>query len=413
MGELMWNRLLDELLTHLIRKGRLTAHFPDGTVKTYGDAGAEAVEVHLHDATLPRRIIMTPDMAVGEAYMNGTLTIEGDDLYGFLGVILRNRGDGGTHWAIQLNLLLRQFMRRLQQYNPVGKAQANVAHHYDLSGALYDLFLDEDKQYSCAYFQTPRDTLEQAQTQKKAHIAGKLLLQPGMRVLDIGCGWGGMALTLARDYGAQVLGVTLSQEQHKLACERARAAGLQDQVEFRLTDYRDVNDRFDRIVSVGMFEHVGVPHYREYFRHVHDKLADDGVALIHTIGRADPPGTTSPWIQKYIFPGGYVPAMSEAMAAIEKETLFTTDVEVWRLHYAETLRHWYNRFVARIDEARALYDERFCRMWRYYLVGSELSFRLHHQVVFQFQLARKQDAVPLTRDYLYRAEAGRAQQAAE
>ncbi|SMX31784.1 SAM-dependent methyltransferase [Actibacterium lipolyticum] len=394
----MWDRLLDEMLSRLIRKGGLTLTLADGTTRAYGDGG---VHVRLHTADLPRRILLGPDMALGEAYMDGTLTIEGDDLHGFLGLLLRNRGEGSSHWTIQLNLALRKLARRLQQYNPIGKAQANVAHHYDLSGALYDLFLDADKQYSCAYFQHPDDTLEQAQAQKKAHIAGKLLLEPDMQVLDIGCGWGGMALTLARDYGVRVLGVTLSEEQHKVASARAKAAGLSDRVEFRLIDYRKVDQTFDRIVSVGMFEHVGVPHYREYFSHVHDKLNDDGVALIHTIGRSDPPGSTSPWVLKYIFPGGYVPSMSEVMTAVEKEDLFTTDVEVWRLHYAETLRHWHDSFVANIDQARALYDERFCRMWRYYLVASELTFRLHHQVVFQFQLARKQDAVPLTRDYLY------------
>ncbi|MHC0053411.1 class I SAM-dependent methyltransferase [Actibacterium sp. D379-3] len=397
----MWDRLLDITLTRLIRVGGMKVELPDGRWRRYGPADPPDVTVHIRDPDLPRKILLHPDLAVGESYVDGRLEIENDDLYGFLGLILRNRGDGQTSFALELNLMLRRLARGVQQYNPIGKARANVAHHYDLSGALYDLFLDADKQYSCAYFRTPEDTLEQAQAQKKAHIAGKLLLKPGMRVLDIGCGWGGMALTLARDYGARVVGVTLSEEQHKVACQRARDAGLADRVEFRLTDYRNVTDRFDRIVSVGMFEHVGVPHYREYFRHVHDKLAEDGVALIHTIGRTDPPGSTSPWILKYIFPGGYVPAMSEVMRAVEKEKLGTTDVEVWRLHYAETLRHWYDRFMARIDAARALYDDRFCRMWRYYLVGSELSFRLHHQVVFQFQLSRRQDAVPLTRDYLY------------
>jgi cyclopropane-fatty-acyl-phospholipid synthase len=292
-------------------------------------------------------------------------------------------------------------MRAIDQHNPMTIARKNVAHHYDLSGALYDLFLDSDKQYSCAYFRHPDDTLEQAQAQKKAHIAGKLLLEPGMRVLDIGCGWGGMALTLARDYGANVLGVTLSEEQHKVATARAAAEGLQDKVEFRLTDYRKVQDRFDRIVSVGMFEHVGVPHYGEYFTQVHDKLTEDGVALIHTIGRAFPPGYTNPWIAKYIFPGGYVPAMSEVMKAVEQKDLWVTDVEVWRLHYAETLRHWHARFMANRDKVARLYDERFCRMWRYYLIAAEMTFRYNRQCVFQFQISRRQDAVPLTREYLY------------
>ena len=292
-------------------------------------------------------------------------------------------------------------MRRLAQHNPIGRAQQNVAHHYDLSGALYDLFLDEDRQYSCAYFPRPGMTLDEAQAAKKAHIAKKLLLKPGMRVLDIGCGWGGMALTLAGEHGARVVGVTLSKEQHAVAVKRAEAAGLSDRVDFRLTDYRTLSESFDRIVSVGMFEHVGAPHFLEYFRTVERLLDPDGVALIHTIGRETPPGVTSPFIRKYIFPGGYVPALSEIATAVEKTRLWTTDIEVWRLHYATTLRHWYDRFMARQDEARALYDDRFCRMWRYYLLASEMTFRHDFQVVYQIQIARRQDAVPLSRDYMY------------
>jgi cyclopropane-fatty-acyl-phospholipid synthase len=315
---------------------------------------------------------------------------------------IRNVARGRSFWWHAALFRIRTLLRRFDQWNPAGRAKRNVAHHYDLSGELYDLFLDDDKQYSCAYFARPDMTLEAAQAAKKAHIAGKLMIEPGMRVLDIGCGWGGMGLTLARDYGARVLGVTLSEEQHKIATRRAQEAGLEGQVEFRLTDYRNVDETFDRIVSVGMFEHVGVPHYREYFRNVNDKLSEDGIALIHTIGRTNPPGATSPWITKYIFPGGYIPSMSEVLTAVEKEGLWSTDVEVWRLHYAETLRHWHDRFQANRDRAREIYDERFCRMWRYYLVASELTFRLHHQCVFQFQLAHRQDAVPLTRDYLYR-----------
>ncbi|KAJ56196.1 cyclopropane-fatty-acyl-phospholipid synthase [Actibacterium mucosum KCTC 23349] len=397
----MWDRLLDQMLTHLIRRGALEITLPDQPTRRYGDAGADAIRLFVEDPDFARKAVLNPDLTVGEAYMDGRLTIGDDDLHGFLGLVLDNRGHGASHWSLNANLLLRRLIRRVQQNNPIGTAQSNVAHHYDLSAALYDLFLDADKQYSCAYFKTPDDSLEQAQAQKKAHIAAKLNLSPGMRVLDIGCGWGGMGLTLAKDYGVRVVGVTLSEEQHKIAVARAAEAGLSERVDFRLVDYREVNETFDRIVSVGMFEHVGVPHYREYFRHVHDKLNKSGVALIHTIGRAEPPGTTSPWVLKYIFPGGYVPAMSEAMKAIEKERLYTTDVEIWRLHYADTLRHWYDRFVARQDDARELYDDRFCRMWRYYLAASEMTFRKHRQVVFQFQLTKQQDAVPLTRDYIY------------
>lgn len=408
----MWNKLLDQMLRQVVRHGAMRLTYPDGTVRTYGDAAAEPVRVSLNTPDMPRRLILNPDLGSGEGYMDGDLTIEGDDLHGYLALIVRNMGHGRRNWVLEMNMLRRMATRRLSQFNHLTRARTNVAHHYDLSGALYDLFLDDDKQYSCAYFRSPDDTLEQAQANKKAHIGGKLLIEPGMRVLDIGCGWGGMGLTLARDFGARVIGVTLSEEQHKVACNRAKEAGLDDRVEFRLQDYRKVGERFDRIVSVGMFEHVGVPHYREYFRHVHDMLDPDGVALIHTIGRATPPGGTSSWIDKYIFPGGYVPSMSETMAAVEREDLFTTDIEVWRLHYAETIRHWHDRFVARQSEARALYDERFCRMWRYYLVASELTFRLNRQVVFQFQMARKQEAVPLTRDYLYHAPAPAAEKLA-
>ena len=399
----MWTRTLDAMLTHLMRHGSLTITFPDGKTRRYGSGkDGPSVAVKLHDDSLPRRIVLSPDMAVGEGYMDGKLTIENDDVYGFLTLAITNIAAQGQPWFRRPLDMLHVLKRRIDQFNPARRARANVAHHYDLSGELYDLFLDEDRQYSCAYFRDPDMTLEQAQEAKKHHIADKLLIEPGMRVLDIGCGWGGMALTLARDYGAEVVGVTLSEEQHTMANDRARKAGLDDKVKFELMDYRAVEGEFDRVVSVGMFEHVGVPHYREYFDTVRRRLSPDGVALIHTIGRADPPGATSPWITKYIFPGGYVPALSEAMAAVEKERLIATDIEIWRLHYAETLRHWHDRFMANIDRARELYDERFCRMWRYYLIACELTFRLNDQVVFQMQMAPKQDSVPLTRDYLYR-----------
>ncbi len=402
----MWETLFDRMCRTILRAGNVRVTMPSGRTETYGDGADAVLEVRIHDAATLRRLVLNPELAAGESYMNGTLTLGGDDLRRFLAVVTQNMAlDHRTGWQAALGRF-QTWLRHFTQSNPIGIARRNVAHHYDLSGELYELFLDRDKQYSCAYFRDPGDTLEAAQAAKKAHIAGKLLLDPGMRVLDIGCGWGGLALTLARDHGARVLGVTLSAEQHKVATERARAAGLQDRVEFRLSDYRKVDETFDRIVSVGMFEHVGVPHYREYFGHVRDKLAADGVALIHTIGRPSPPGYTNPWIRKYIFPGGYCPAMSEVMKAIEKQDLYTTDIEVWRLHYAETLRHWYERFQANEDKVAALYDARFCRMWRFYLAASEMTFRHNRQCVFQFQLARRQDAVPLTRDYLYRTEDG-------
>jgi cyclopropane-fatty-acyl-phospholipid synthase len=415
----MWERLFDRMSATIIRHGTLHITMPDGRRITAGDGTGDPVAIRLTDPDLPRRILLNPDLAVGEGYMDGTLLIDGDDLRGFLTLAMRNLGATagldhvpGLWWRRPL-ALSRRTTRRLHQWNPVPRARANVAHHYDLSGALYDLFLDADRQYSCAYFAHPAMTLEEAQQAKKRHIAAKLLLEPGMRVLDIGCGWGGMALTLARDHGARVTGVTLSEEQHKVATRRARDAGLSDRIEIRLADYRTVSETFDRVVSVGMFEHVGIPHYGEYFAAVSDRLAPDGVALIHTIGRMRPPGITSPWIERYIFPGGYIPALSEMTAAIERRALYMTDVEVWRLHYAETLRHWHDRFTANIDAARALYDDRFCRMWRYYLLASELTFRHNWQCVFQVQLAHRQDAVPLTRDYLYPSRAEAHAQAAE
>ncbi len=400
----MWETLLDGVLRSLMRHGTLEVHMPSGRVGRYGDGTAPEVTVRLHDPAIVRRLVLSPDLAAGEGYMNATLTVDGDDLHGFLEVAMRNTSTDQQLWWRGLVRRARAAVRWLAQFNPAPRARSNVAHHYDLSGELYDLFLDPDKQYSCGYFRSTDDTLEQAQEQKKAHIAAKLLIQPGMRVLDIGCGWGGMALTLARDYKAQVLGITLSEEQLKIARERAEAEGLSERVEFRLQDYREVTGRFDRVVSIGMFEHVGVPHYRAFFRHVHDLLNEDGVALIHTIGRSEPPGSTNPWMAKYIFPGGYIPAISEAMAAVEKEQLWAADIEIWRLHYAETLRHWEQRFSTNIERARALYDGRFCRMWRFYLVACEQAFRYNWQCVFQFQLARKRDAVPLTRDYLYRGD---------
>jgi cyclopropane-fatty-acyl-phospholipid synthase len=397
----MWDRILDRMLRDFFTVGALRIVYPDGMARTYGEADARAVTMRMKNPALPRRFVFNAEMTLGEGYMNGDIEIEGGDLDDFMTLITHNAARANGLWWRRLGHRVRYLRRKVDQWNPAFRARENVAHHYDLSGELYDLFLDADRQYSCAYFADPSMTLEEAQAAKKHHIAGKLLLEPGMEVFEIGCGWGGMALTLARDYGVKVLGVTLSEEQHRVATERAERAGLSDRVRFELKDYRSVRGRFDRIVSVGMFEHVGVPHYREYFDTVRDRLKDDGVALIHTIGRAAPPGTTSPWIAKYIFPGGYVPAMSEVARAFEEADLYPCDVEVWRLHYAETLKHWYERFVANEEKARALYDERFCRMWRYYLKACELTFRHNRQCVFQVQLARQQRAVPLTRDYLY------------
>ena len=400
----MWTVFLNKMLKQLLRSGTLIIHFPDGSMQRHGDGGAPSVTVRVIDPTLPARLVRNPDLALGEAYVEGTLTIDNDDLHSFLALVIANTKGGGRQvWWRRIQNAARVMLRSAGQLNTSKRSAANVEHHYDLSGALYDLFLDADRQYSCGYFIHPDDTLEQAQMQKKAHIAAKLCLQPGMTVLDIGSGWGGMAITLARDYGAKVVGLTLSQEQYKSSVARAAEAGLSDRVSFQLIDYRKFVGKFDRVVSVGMFEHVGVPHYAEYFRRVKDFLTPDGVALIHSIGRAAPPSSTNPWVAKYIFPGGYVPALSEMSAAVEKSGLWPTDVEVWRLHYAMTIAHWHRRFEANIDAIRALYDDRFCRMWRYYLVASEMTFREGRQCVFQMQLANRQDAVPLTRDYISEA----------
>jgi cyclopropane-fatty-acyl-phospholipid synthase len=305
------------------------------------------------------------------------------------------------HPFAHLRTVIDTVKRRIDQYNPAPRAQRNVAHHYDLNGRLYSLFLDRDRQYSCAYFPRGDETLEQAQVAKKRHIAAKLCLdRPGLHVLDIGCGWGGLALTLAREHGARVTGITLSAEQLAEARACAAAEGLADRVSFEMLDYRALTQRFDRIVSVGMFEHVGVVHFRAFFDTVARCLEPDGVALLHAIGRDDGPGSTNPWIAKYIFPGGYCPALSEVLPPIEASRLVTTDIEILRLHYAETLHHWRRRFAANRDTIGALYDERFCRMFEFYLAGSEIAFRREGQMVFQIQLAHRQTAVPLTRDYV-------------
>lgn len=397
----MWQFAINRMLSLMIQRDTLQVTMPDGQIHSYGDGTGNPVQVRLHDTATVRRLALNPELALGESYMNGTLTIAEDDIQGLLALAVRNLNGAPRVWWQRIIPRLRIAMRRINQNNIAPRAKRNVAHHYDLSGELYDLFLDADRQYSCGYFRKDNDTLEQAQINKKHHIARKLMLEPGMQVLDIGCGWGGMALTLAQDYGADVLGITLSEEQHALATKRAADAGLSDKVTFRLCDYRDVEGQFDRIVSVGMFEHVGLPHFTDYFDAIRDLLTPDGVALIHTIGWTGTPDATNPWIAKYIFPGGYIPTMSETMTAVEKSGLWPADVECWRLHYAYTLRHWFDRFNQSHEEVSAIYDDRFVRMWRFYLAASEQTFRHGQQAVFQFQLSRKIDAVPLTRDYLY------------
>jgi cyclopropane-fatty-acyl-phospholipid synthase len=395
--------VLDGILRRFITTGRLSVRWPDGQSSVYSGADGPSGGIALHTSGAVRRLVVNPGLALGEAYMDGSMTPDGCGIYDVLDVMFANMGgDYERLPVLRLRSHLRALKRRIDQYNPASRAQRNVAHHYDLNGRLYSLFLDRDRQYSCAYFPRGDETLEEAQLAKKRHIADKLCLdRPDLRVLDIGCGWGGLALTLARDYGARVTGITLSREQLTEARDRALSAGLQDRVTFEMLDYRAVDQRFDRIVSVGMFEHVGVGFYQTFFDSVARCMSPDGVALLHAIGRSDGPGATNPWIDKYIFPGGYCPAVSEVMPAIERSGLVTTDIEILRLHYAETLRNWRWRFAANRDTIASIYDERFCRMFEFYLCGSELSFRRGGHIVFQIQLAARQDAVPLTRDYLY------------
>jgi len=389
----------------LIRQGQLTITYPNGETRLYGPGGAQAAMHVRSDATV-KALCLQPELALGEGYMEGTIEIGGDaELEALLTLLLQNRRPDAFPPYIRALNSLRFRTRAWVQRNSARTAKANVAHHYDLSDDLYRLMLDADMQYSCAYFESPNMTLDEAQAAKKRHIARKLLIEPGMEVLDIGCGWGGMALTLAEDYGARVTGVTLSENQLATAQRRADQAGLSDRIAFRLMDYRALDQRFDRIVSVGMLEHVGLPHFGDYFAKVSDLLAPDGIALIHTIGRVSPPIPHSPWIHKYIFPGGYVPSLSELLPAMEISGLWQTDIEVWRLHYALTLRAWRDRFYTHLDQVREWYDDRFIRMWRYYLTACIMAFEEQGQCVYHLQLAHRRDAVPLTRDYLYASEA--------
>jgi cyclopropane-fatty-acyl-phospholipid synthase len=398
-------RLLNYAMQRFVTTGTLRIIDADGKLHEYGTTPGPNVTIRLTDRRLHHSLFFNPELRAGEAYMDGTLVIEEGSLRDLLLLFALNRSNLRSQ---PLQKLLRagyKKFRGLAQRNVAAKARKNVAHHYDLSNELYRLFLDEDMQYSCAYFLSPTDSLETAQRNKLRHIAAKLALKPGQKVLDIGSGWGGMAMYLAEAVQVDVTGVTLSVEQHELATKRARERGLSDRVRFELKDYRHVTGKFDRIVSVGMFEHVGIGHYREFFDKVSNLLTDDGVALLHAIGRKGGPGSTGAWIRKYIFPGGYSPALSETMAAIEGARLWVTDIEVLRLHYAETLLEWERRFQKNRGKITALYDERFTRMWEFYLIVSEFSFRFGNHMVFQIQLAKKVDTLPLNRGYMADAEA--------
>jgi cyclopropane-fatty-acyl-phospholipid synthase len=388
------------MLRRVVRVGQLTVVDATGRRHVFAGVDGPRVTVRLADRPTALRLMLAPNPGLGEAYMDGRLRIEEGSLYELLELCMSNAQLGRDLPMVRLWRLVELLARRLHQYNPVRRARANVAHHYDLDGRLYELFLDRDRQYSCAYFETAKLDLDAAQTAKKRHIAAKLLLEPGQRVLDIGSGWGGLALYLASEAGVDVTGLTLSTEQHAVATARAARAGLSDRVRFLLRDYREMTGQYDRIVSVGMFEHVGVNHFGRYFAKLRELLKPDGVALLHSIGRMGGPWATSPWIRKYIFPGGCIPALSEVLPPIERQGLWATDIEILRLHYADTLRHWRRRFMEHRERIAGLYDERFCRMWEFYLVSSELFFRCQDGMVFQVQLARRPDAVPLTRDYI-------------
>ncbi len=366
-----------------------------------GTPGPE-VTIRLHDKALHYKLFWNPRLAVGEGYMDGTLTMEnGGRIIDLIDLVGANLNMMEANQVIKFRNWLTPLVRPLQQHNPISRSRKNVTHHYDLSDGLFDLFLDSDRQYSCAYFDTPNDSLEQAQLAKKHHLAAKLVLdRPGLKMLDIGSGWGGLGIYIHQKTGADVTGLTLSTEQQAYATERVSKLGISDQVRFNLRDYRLEEGTYDRIVSVGMFEHVGVSYYVEFFNKLKALLTEDGIAVVHTIARWDGPSVTNPWLRKYIFPGGYTPSMSEIFAALERTGLKVLDVEFLRLHYAETLKHWSINFRANRDKVKALYDERFCRMWEFYLAGAETAFRRQDHMVAQFQIARDQEAAPLTRDYM-------------
>jgi cyclopropane-fatty-acyl-phospholipid synthase len=403
-----WNRLvtwvLEGALAAFIHSGTLRVMTSGGDEFTVGDGSGKPLAIRFASIAAQLGVLFDPDLRFGEAYMDGSLVVEEGSIADVLALALsQDRSSNPTRWA-KPQWFLRYLCRRLEQFNSRNRAQKNVAHHYDLDGQLYSIFLDADRQYSCAYFESDGQSLDDAQLAKKRHLAAKLLIEPGQHVLDIGSGWGGLARYLAEICGAYVEGVTLSEEQLRFSRAQAEEAGLEDRVGYHLADYRDIDRIYNRIVSVGMFEHVGVGFYEEYFRRCAAILGDDGVFVLHSIGRSDGPGITNPWLAKYIFPGGYIPALSEVLPAIERAGLLVTDIEILRVHYADTIRAWRERFLARREEAERLYDKRFCRMWELYLASSEMAFREEGMMVFQIQMTKRQGLVPVTRDYIRRNE---------
>ncbi|CDZ47437.1 SAM-dependent methyltransferase [Neorhizobium galegae] len=392
---------LSHMMKSFIRRGRLTVIDAEDNRHVFAGTPGPSVTMRLTDKRLYRTLVFNPELAAGEAYMDGTMRFEdGSTLRDFLTLFSVNRLSLGSYPLQKVLRSIKMRFRKRQQSNRRGQAQQNVAHHYDLGNDFYKLFLDANMLYSCAYFREPSETLEQAQRNKLRLLAAKLGLKPGMKVLDIGCGWGDLALYLARLEDVEVLGVTLSKEQQALASSRAQAAGLDNRVRFELKDYRDVTETFDRIVSVGMFEHVGVHHYDEFFAKLNSLMPDDGLVVLHSIGHMSPPGMASPWLRKYIFPGAYSPALSEVFEVVERNSLWVTDLEFLRVHYATTLAQWSERFQKNRDAVIALYDERFARMWEFYLISAEMMFRTGSQLVFHMQLSRSRDVAPIVRDYI-------------
>ncbi len=395
--------LFYRFLQRFVQSGTLTVVNADAEQRSFG-SGDPHVVIRVRDSAWPRRVVTNPALAVGEGYTEGAFTIEQGDLESFLEICIRNKHWGRDHWLLRGMSLVDRAAKRLYQYNPVTRARSNVACHYELSVDFFDRFLDSRRQYSCGYFLAEQDGLELAQEQKLRHIAAKLCLEPGMTVLDIGCGWGGLAIYLAQHWGVRVTGITLSEEQLRIARKEALRAEVAHRVEFLLCDYREIMQRFDRIVSVGMFEHVGKNHYPRLFRQLRANLVENGIALVHSIGRADGPGATNAWTRKYIFPGGYSPALSEVLPVIERERLYLTDLEVLRLHYARTISCWLRRYRAQREEIESEFDERFARRWEFYLASAMVSFLWGNLMVFQVQLARDCKAVPITRDYIAASE---------
>ncbi|WP_428428063.1 class I SAM-dependent methyltransferase [Pararhizobium sp.] len=394
------------IFRRLVQKGNLTLILSSGERAILGDGFGIPVTVRTLDEDAEKAILRDPGLRFGEMYVEGRIVIDEGNIFDLLSMVKANGMERAATISNTATALLHVAEQQIKSRLPVNRNRHNVAHHYDLDGKLFDLFLDQDWQYSCAYFDPPGISLDEAQTAKKRHIAAKLLLEPGQSVLEVGSGWGGMVMYLAESSGVDVTGITLSEEQLKVSRSRAQKRGLADRVRFELQDYRTMTDRqFDRIVSVGMFEHVGMANYGNFFTKMAGLLAPDGVMVLHSIGQAEKPWATNPWIEKYIFPGGYMPALSEVVPAIEKARLVIRDIEILPMHYAHTLRAWRERFTARKEEAIRLYDERFFRMWEFYLASSETAFLYDKLSIFQIQLSHQLEAVPYTRTYIGEREA--------